>query len=702
MKRYILITTLFLSVIGYSQNGINYKALIKDDIGNVIINSTIQIKFIVLQGDAQINVYEETQSSTTDLNGIIIVNIGEGTVVSGIFNDINWEENDHFLNVKIDTGSGFIDMGTTQFSAVPYAFHAKKAANVTGLEAIDEGNGIGWRLTDRPIAFYGDIGENAVDLSYSNSALIPKGALGINSFATGFFTEATGDYATSMGFNTEAAGDYSTSLGFNTETLGDYSFASGRNSSATGNYSTAIGYFTIASSPNSISMGSETEASGLNSIAIGNNVTASGAYAIGIGQNTIASGENATAFGRNTEASGDRSVAMGSGTEAQGNFSFAFGDESEARGNNSIAMGDDAFATSDYAVAIGRDAFASGVSAIAIGNNNEASGNYSISIGSGNEASGSNSTAFGLGTEASGIRSTAMGQGTMASWGSATAMGSFTQASNFASTAMGDATEASGYTSTAMGDHTIASARISTAIGSYNIGGGSSSVWIGSDPLFEIGNGRFNTPRSNALTVLKNGNVGIGTHTPQELLHISGGRVRIGTETIEDTGNNRLSFDATLLPNLDDAMNLGNSSFRWNAVWSVDGTINTSDRREKKNIKNLNYGLAEILQMQPVSFNWKNKNNPDIKLGLIAQDLLKLTPEVVKTHVWEVNEYSGVLTKKELDRLGVHYSDLVPVLIKAIQDQNKLIENQEKDISQLKSEVSSIKDLLTELKITEQ
>ena len=84
--------------------------------------------------------------------------------------------------------------------------------------------------------------------------------------------------------------------------------------------------------------------------------------------------------------------------------------------------------------------------------------------------------------------------------------------------------------------------------------------------------------------------------------------------------------------------------------------------------------------MQPVSFNWKNKNIPDTKLGLIAQDLKELVPEVVKTHTWEKDEVTGTLTKKELERLGVYYSDLVPVLIKAIQEQQEIIESQSEEL----------------------
>ena len=122
---------------------------------------------------------------------------------------------------------------------------------------------------------------------------------------------------------------------------------------------------------------------------------------------------------------------------------------------------------------------------------------------------------------------------------------------------------------------------------------------------------------------------------------------------------------------------MGNPSQRWTTVYATNGTINTSDRREKKNINALHYGLAEVLQMQPVSFNWKNKNSPDLKLGLIAQELQELIPEVVQSHAWEIDEVSGELSKKELERLGVYYSDLVPVLINAIKEQQKIIDKEQ-------------------------
>ncbi len=106
---------------GIAQNSINYKALIKDTNGNVLASSPINIQFIIYEGAALTNnVYQESHAVITDTNGFAIVNIGDGAT-SDDFNFVNWNKDEHYLNVQVDIGSGLVDLGTTQFMAVPYA-----------------------------------------------------------------------------------------------------------------------------------------------------------------------------------------------------------------------------------------------------------------------------------------------------------------------------------------------------------------------------------------------------------------------------------------------------------------------------------------------------------------------------------------------------------------------------------------------------
>ena len=277
MKNKILLIVAFLiSICVNAQQGINYKAIIKDASGNVVANDLVQVRFAILTGisNPSDNNYVETHTPTTDANGLVILNIGEGTVNSGVFADIDWASGRHFLSVYINIGEGFVDMGTTEFMSVPYAKHAETAAvaeNVfsgdyndlinqpttiaTGLESIDEGNGSGWRLIGNNPENYGEIGSGAVDLSFSDQPSDLMGASGGYSTAMGAGTVASGDVSTAMGFGTVASGAVSTAMGYSTQAS---SFAS-----------TAMGYFTKASGYNSVAMGSFTNAESLNSMAVG-------------------------------------------------------------------------------------------------------------------------------------------------------------------------------------------------------------------------------------------------------------------------------------------------------------------------------------------------------------------------------------------------------------------------------------------------
>ncbi|WP_422105330.1 hypothetical protein [Winogradskyella sp.] len=122
MKKVLSIFALLLCTgMIIAQNGIHYKALIKDANGNVLSASPVSIQFIIYKGaELTDNVYQESHVLSTDSNGFIITSIGKG-ISSDDFGTINWGGDEHFLNVQINTGSGLVDFGTTQFMAVPYA-----------------------------------------------------------------------------------------------------------------------------------------------------------------------------------------------------------------------------------------------------------------------------------------------------------------------------------------------------------------------------------------------------------------------------------------------------------------------------------------------------------------------------------------------------------------------------------------------------
>ena len=119
---------LFLTIIGitlHAQQGINYKAVITNN-GSILSNQVVYLRFTVLQSGTT-KVYQEEHSNTiTDPNGIVIANIGEGTPTFGSFAALDWSL-PQSLKVEVNSGSGFVDMGTSAMRYVPYAKIAAKA-----------------------------------------------------------------------------------------------------------------------------------------------------------------------------------------------------------------------------------------------------------------------------------------------------------------------------------------------------------------------------------------------------------------------------------------------------------------------------------------------------------------------------------------------------------------------------------------------
>ena len=137
------------------------------------------------------------------------------------------------------------------------------------LEPVTENGNTGVRLSSSDAANHGDIGNNAVDLSYSNISSSTRGATGSSSTAMGFNTTASGPYSTAMGYETTASGFHSTARGYATTASGTASTAMGGNTTASASNSTAMGYRTTASGVYSTAMGTYTTASDYASTVIG-------------------------------------------------------------------------------------------------------------------------------------------------------------------------------------------------------------------------------------------------------------------------------------------------------------------------------------------------------------------------------------------------------------------------------------------------
>jgi hypothetical protein len=142
-KIYSLLASLLLTtgIFAQAPQKMSYLAAIHNKSGDLIVSQDIGMKVSVLQGgETGAVAYSETHASKTDTHGMINIQIGNGTVSTGIFKDINWANNSFFIKIEIDPtgGTNYTIAGTNELMSVPYALQATKADNgITSDQAAD-------------------------------------------------------------------------------------------------------------------------------------------------------------------------------------------------------------------------------------------------------------------------------------------------------------------------------------------------------------------------------------------------------------------------------------------------------------------------------------------------------------------------------------------------------------------------------------
>jgi hypothetical protein len=123
------------NVFAQSPQKMSYQAVIRNSSNTLIINKDIAMQTSILQGSISgTAVYVETQTPTTNANGLVSIEIGGGTVVSGNFSTINWANGPYFVKTETDPdgvtgGISYTITGTSQLLSVPYALFAKKSGD---------------------------------------------------------------------------------------------------------------------------------------------------------------------------------------------------------------------------------------------------------------------------------------------------------------------------------------------------------------------------------------------------------------------------------------------------------------------------------------------------------------------------------------------------------------------------------------------
>lgn len=138
MKKIISICAALLmtaSVFAQAPEKMSYQAVVRDGSNTLVMSSAVGMQISILQGSLSgTAVYVETQTPTSNANGLVSIEIGAGTIVSGGFTAIDWANGPYFIKTETDPtgGTNYTITGISQLSSVPYALHAKTAETVSG------------------------------------------------------------------------------------------------------------------------------------------------------------------------------------------------------------------------------------------------------------------------------------------------------------------------------------------------------------------------------------------------------------------------------------------------------------------------------------------------------------------------------------------------------------------------------------------
>ena len=134
----IILALAFQAVYAFAQapQKVSYQMVVRDASGQLVKESTVGVQMSILQGSAEgSTVYVETHTPTTNVNGLVSIEVGNGTPApQNTFADIDWASGPYFLKAETDPagGSSYTISGISEILSVPYALHAKTAETPAG------------------------------------------------------------------------------------------------------------------------------------------------------------------------------------------------------------------------------------------------------------------------------------------------------------------------------------------------------------------------------------------------------------------------------------------------------------------------------------------------------------------------------------------------------------------------------------------
>ena len=693
--------------------GINYQAAARNSQGEILPDREIMAEIsLYLDSETEPPVYREIQECQSNSYGIFNLTIGQGTPLNdGLtddFSQIDWLSGSYILKVRADFGtneflSGMQELGSYKLLSVPYAFSADKAVtadsltgnitlNLEDLNNVDaespahmqliawDADNQRWILSDPgglPDVFLRRDGSTDLTADWMISNFSIRLQNGNMDLENGRLTASELSGLTGLPvaeFSNDASladsSDFSVPVESAVKAYVDNSVASGAWSADTEavfmREEKKLGIGTsMPSDKFHLLLENEqgfliegTYGGPVPDLNAGTRLTfypAKGAFRAGGLKDEPAYWNNASV--------GDYSAALGYDIQAAGDYSFAAGRQNIAFGSYTAVLGRNNQALTNYSFSVGRNNSSGALYSTTFGYSNSVSGMAATAFGEGNLARGDYSTATGLNTQtakadgskgkaafaagdstrAEGDGSFVFGKDNLAQGDFSTAGGeaNYTSSGGISAAVFGKDNRCEGNFSFASGHNLIAKSYTEAVFGRYNTNsGGSSSSWVSGEALFVVGNGTDDFNRSNAFIVLKDGSVGValGNSTPQV------------------------------------AFQVGNSGDGSKAIandWDIH-----SDKRLKRDIQVIDSASRKLSDLEGYYFYWDNKKDTTRQIGLIAQEVEKIFPELVST---QKNGYKTL-----------SYSVLTAVLIQAFNEQRSEFEKIEEENKQMKVRIERL------------
>jgi trimeric autotransporter adhesin len=719
---YSVFVTLLFSLSAFAQNeGINFQGVARNVAGEVLVSQKINLRLSILLGSETGAVaYMETRQATTNPQGVFAVVVGDALALtkSTNFSSINWTPAPKFIKVEMDpnAGTNYLVMGTSRLQAVPFAFHAYgvDAANVKGvLPVASGGTGVASISELKTTLGLDQVNNSALDskvdkiagkeLSTNDYTTAEKAKLAaitgsntgdqdLSSYATIAMVNAI-DVTSSLASGLATKVDKVTGKGLSTN---DYTTAEKTKLAAlTG---TNTGDQDLSSYATTTQLATKANASDVTT-SLATKVDKVTGKELSTNDYTTAEKTKLAAItGTNTGDQVNITGNAGTATKLQ-NARTINGVSFDGSANITLPASAAGIPYTGATQAVDLGAFNLKVNGITIGRGRNLTTDSNLGVGRdmlNSVTSGSYNTAIG----ADALRDLTTGYNNLA-------IGANSQRRNIggiANTAIGvNALQENQYGlwNVAIGNHAL---RYNTA--SDNAAVGSGALEFNTTGIFNTAFGKDalknNSVGSNNTSVglgalsnsVSNNNTAMGTNSLKNTTGYSNTSLGNAAGEINTTGNENTAIGATATfgaNNLSNATAVGfgatasasNSVRLGNASVTVIGGqvawTAASDSRIKKNIVNSTYGLATVLKLRPVEYNLTSN---DLKqVGFIAQEVQKLVPEVVTGK-------EGDLSKGEI--LGITYSNLVPVLTKAIQEQQKQIEDQNAKIAAQQKQIEEL------------